>query len=53
MSDLPRVLCVDDEENILKAIKRSLRKHFDITTANSGKEGLEILRKEGPFAVIV
>jgi len=53
MSDLPRVLCVDDEENILKAIKRSLRKHFDITTANSGKEGLEILSKEAPFAVIV
>ncbi len=53
MSNLPRVLCVDDEENILKAIQRSLRKKFTIRTAGSGKEGLEILRNEGPFEVVV
>lgn len=53
MSDKPRVLCVDDEENILKAIKRSLRKKFDIHTATSGKQGLEILQSEGPFQVVV
>ena len=53
MSDKPKVLCVDDEENILKAIKRSLRKKFDIHTATSGKEGLEILQSKGPFQVVV
>ncbi len=53
MSDKPRILFVDDEENILKAIQRSLRKHFDIRTATRGKEGLEILKNEGPFQVVV
>lgn len=53
MSDKPRVLCVDDEENILKAIQRSLRKRYEIVTAGSGPEGLEILASSEPFQVIV
>jgi CheY-like chemotaxis protein len=54
MADLPRILCVDDEENILKAIVRSLRKGYDITTAGSGREALDVLaRAEAPFPVIV
>ena len=50
---LPRILCVDDEENILKAIQRSLRKKFEIHTAVSGREGLEVLAQDGPFQVVV
>ncbi len=50
---LPRVLCVDDEPNLLAALKRELRTHFDITTAGSGKDGLETLRTQAPFAVLV
>ncbi len=53
MSTLPRILCVDDEENILKAIQRSLRKKYDITTATGGAAALEILASAEPFAVIV
>lgn len=53
MNDLARVLCVDDEANILTAIQRSLRKSFDIRTAGGGREGLEILEREGPFKVVV
>lgn len=53
MSDKPRILFVDDEENILSAIQRSLRKRFEIHTATRGKEGLEILKNEGPFQVVV
>lgn len=48
-----KVLFVDDEPNILDAIKRQLRKKVDLSTAESGAEALEILKKEGPFAVIV
>jgi response regulator RpfG family c-di-GMP phosphodiesterase len=48
-----KVLFVDDEENILHSIKRELRKRFEIYTAGSGNEALDILKKEGPFAVIV
>ena len=49
----PRILCVDDEANILSAIQRSLRKKFEIVTAGSGREGLDILAAEAPFSVVV
>lgn len=53
MSEKPRILCVDDEENILKAIQRSLRKSFEIVTATSGQEGLDILAASEPFQVVI
>lgn len=56
MSDarpLPRILCVDDEPNVLEGLVRTLFDEFDIATATSGAEGLELIRNEGPFAVIV
>jgi CheY-like chemotaxis protein len=47
------VLCVDDEENILNAMKRLLRKeNYRLVTARNGTEGLEILRKENVHLVI-
>src|ERR687883_1975197 len=48
-----KILCVDDEVNVLSAYQRSLRKDFDIHVANGGREGLETIKKNGPFAVIV
>lgn len=48
----PKVLCVDDEEKLLKAIVRSLHKHCDIHTATGGEEGLKVLEEEGPFEVV-
>jgi CheY-like chemotaxis protein len=48
-----KILFVDDEENVLASIKRELRKQFPIDTATSGIQALEILEKQGPFAVIV
>jgi response regulator RpfG family c-di-GMP phosphodiesterase len=51
--NLPRVLCVDDEEKLLKAIQRSLHKRCEIHTAESGQKGLEILAEQGPFEVVV
>ena len=50
---LPRILCVDDEEKLLNAIRRSLHKRCDIHTATSGAAGLELLQNEGPFEVVV
>ncbi|MFQ5491871.1 MAG: HD domain-containing phosphohydrolase [Phycisphaerae bacterium] len=48
-----RVLCVDDEPNVLQAYRRGLRKLFDIETAPGGPEGLEMIESHGPFAVVV
>ena len=48
-----RILCVDDEPKILGAFQRQLCEQFDVETAVSGAEGLEVLASKGPFAVIV
>jgi response regulator RpfG family c-di-GMP phosphodiesterase len=40
------VLYVDDEEHNLKSFKASFRRDFEIHLALSGKEGLEILKKQ-------
>ena len=48
-----RILLVDDEVRVLEAMRRNLRTHFDITTATSGSEALDILEHQGPFAVLV
>ncbi len=47
------VLFVDDEQNILISYKRNLRKYFQVETAGSGPEALELMKSKGPFAVIV
>jgi Response regulator containing a CheY-like receiver domain and an HD-GYP domain len=48
-----KVLIVDDDINILQAIKRTLRDSFKVTTVDNGMDGLEILKEKGPFAVVV
>ena len=48
-----RVLLVDDEPNVLDALRRQLRKSFEVDTADGGPQGLEAIRKNGPYAVIV
>jgi response regulator RpfG family c-di-GMP phosphodiesterase len=48
-----KILCVDDEPNILSGYQRSLRKQFQIETAVGGMEALERIRQEGPYAVLV
>ncbi|HFQ89223.1 MAG TPA: response regulator [Desulfobulbus sp.] len=48
-----KILFVDDEQNVLQSMRRQLRKRFPLQTALSGDEALAILKREGPFAVIV
>jgi response regulator RpfG family c-di-GMP phosphodiesterase len=48
-----KILFVDDEENILYSMKRELRKRFTVVTATSGALALEVMKNDGPFAVIV
>ncbi len=52
-AEAPKVLFVDDEENVLRALKRLfLDEPYEFFTALSGREGLELI-KEHDFAVIV
>ena len=48
-----KVLCVDDDANILTGITRNLRKQFDIDTAVGSLAALKMIEKECPYAVIV
>jgi len=47
------VLCVDDEPQVLEAIKRSLRRcGVDVLTADCGAAALQIMRTHCPDVVI-
>jgi ActR/RegA family two-component response regulator len=48
----PSLLVVDDEELVLKALVRSLRKEFQITTTMTVEEAIELLRTVQFDAVI-
>jgi response regulator RpfG family c-di-GMP phosphodiesterase len=48
-----RILCVDDEPCVLQAYQRALRKQFIIEGASGGKEAIDVIARNGPYAVIV
>ena len=48
-----KILCVDDDPNVLQGYQRHLCRQFHIETALGGKEALEVIASAGPFAVIV
>ena len=48
-----KTLYVDDDENILAAYRRILRKQFSVETAVGGHEGLDIVTHKGPFAIVI
>ncbi len=54
MSDAIRILCVDDERNVLRAIERLfLDEPYEILTAASGDEGLAALKDLSPIQIVV
>lgn len=53
-SSLPRLLFVDDDPGVLAAVKRFLRRyHYDVTTTPDGPTGLQVVREQGPFHLVV
>jgi len=47
-----KILVVDDEKNILKLYQAELEDEgYNVVTANSGKEALEVFRQENPDLV--
>ena len=49
-----KILCVDDEINVLHALKRFfLDDDYEIVTATSGEGGLIILEEQGPFRIVI
>lgn len=48
-----RVLCVDDEPNVLEGLRLHLERRFDLTTAGGGREALELIAAGPLFAVVI
>ncbi|HKW99846.1 MAG TPA: HD domain-containing phosphohydrolase [Bryobacteraceae bacterium] len=48
-----KILCVDDELNILLALQRQLRKQFHLESALGAEKALATISRDGPFAAIV
>lgn len=50
----PRVLCVDDDAAVLRALRRVLSGTYDVAIAVGGLAGLEAIRESSdPFAVVI
>ena len=49
-----RILCVDDEVNVLRALERLfLDEEYEIHTASSGAEGIALLENVSPIHVVI
>ena len=51
--EIPRVLCVDDDSNLLDGLARTLRGHYKVETTTSGTIALERLKTVEPYAVVI
>lgn len=52
MKSMTKILCVDDENNVLQGLKRILFKQFNVDTATSGPQALEMM-ENNHYAVIL
>lgn len=48
-----KILFVDDNQSVLSAFRRNLRKRYDVVTVDSGELALETLKGNDSFGVIV
>jgi CheY-like chemotaxis protein len=49
----PRLLCVDDEPNVLEGLRLHLERRYRLSVATSGAGALALLDREGPCAIVV
>jgi len=49
------ILCVDDEKNVLRSLERIFldQDGYEVVTAISGVEALEIMERQGPFRIVI
>ncbi len=55
MSEITKILCVDDERNVLKSLRRLFMDEddYEILIAESGEEGLEVLNEESDISLVI
>ncbi len=52
-ASLPRVLYVDDDQNLLSAVRRHQHEYFDLVMLTDAREALAILENDASFEVVV
>lgn len=50
---LPRLLLVDDEPNVIEGLTRRLRRDYQIFSAHDGSQALRLLEQEGEMEIII
>lgn len=53
MQVLPKILCVDDEPNVLDSFRRQLRDDFDLEVTTSPMKALDLIKNGRKFSVVV
>lgn len=54
MTEATKILCVDDERNVLKALRRLfMDEDYEVIIAESGEEGLEILAEQEDVCLVM
>ncbi|MFK5926373.1 MAG: response regulator [Desulfuromusa sp.] len=55
MVDMIKILCVDDERNVLKSLRRLFmdEDNYEVFVAESGAEGLDLLEEEGDIRMVI
>ena len=48
-----KVLLIDNDRHNITSFERNFRLKYDVMTAQSGEEGLSMIKADGPFAVII
>lgn len=48
-----RILLVDDDKYLLASMNLVLQQKFQVTTAESGEEGVAQIKTNGPFAIVI
>jgi CheY-like chemotaxis protein len=48
-----RVLVVDDDDGVARALERILRSDFDVNIARSGERALELIATKGPYDALI
>ena len=49
----PKILCVDDEANVLEGLSLNLRRRYDVIKALGGVAGLHVLQRDPAIEVVV
>lgn len=48
-----KLLCVDDEPRVVHALERHLRERYEVLTATSGAEALDVLAQHQDLAIVI